>query len=192
MWPSPIHGTTPTPDQPFVLMRCALDAFDLAQHILEFRNYAYGPDSITIRPVLNFVQDLIKYGVALRDLREGERLCMVEELTRRVPDARSTVGWYSRKADGHNARVRDLVAACEQAMPPEEDCRNTDGSVRLDACLRFSRTLFGKRGELSDLSWLVCNWQESYNKKCAPQVKFMRDEDQRIGREERRRREEAR
>lgn len=189
MGPSPTHGTTPTPDQPFVLMRCALDAFELAQHILEFRDYAYGTDSITTIPVIKFLQDLTSYGVVLRDIREGERLCNVEEVTSKVPDARSTVAWYSARASLRNSKVRNLIAECEAAMP--EEYRNRDGSIKLEACLEFTRTLFGRREELGDLSFLMRDLRESYNNKCAPQVKFMRDEDQRIEREGRRRREEA-
>lgn len=168
-----------------MLLGCALDAFDLAENLFDFSAYGYGLDKTTTRPVVAFVEELTKYGEALRDLREGEELCEEEEITRRWTGSRELVRRYSIRADDYNARLRDIIEVCEAAMPA--DCRERDGSLKRGACLEFTYTLACKRAELNDLALVMCNWRKEYKIRCAPHVNLMRNEQERIDKEDRRR-----
>lgn len=192
MGPSPSSERDPTRDKPFKLLGCVLDAFDLAENLLDFSEYGYGRGDFTTETVVAFVERLTKYGAALRDLREGEELCEEEEITRMWPGSmcRDFVGWYTTRADRFNARLRDIIAVCEASMPA--DYRERDGSVKKRACLEFTRTFADKREEVKDLALCMEDWRESYDRRCAPQVSVMRDEQRRIDEDNRRREEERR
>lgn len=167
---------------------------DLAENIFNFGTYVYEPGSVARTSVVTFVSQLTSYGDALMGLRGGEDLCEIKDISRKWPDAMNIIDSYTKGVNEYNRGLQDLVGVCEAAMP--RDYRGSDGSIRRDACLEFTRTLLGESELMNGLIVAIRDFRSSYDRDFAPFLQMLETEKKKIIEEQeiiedrRRRREE--
>lgn len=163
--------------KPFVFLGRDLDAYKFEQSLIVCANHVYGSDSRTARPLIEFCEELILVAQNLDNIRDHKPLCESMEIPRRLPEARGKMDEFIAGVDSLNARVRDLVTECEAGVPEPYRCE--DGVITHDACLRFTRALVRQDPHLEklrDLTWDMRDWLESYQRKCSPVLRQMREE----------------
>lgn len=166
--------------KPFVLLGRDLDACEFEKSLTACADHIYGPNSRIARPLREFCHELMEVAQKLDNIRGYEPLCGRRGISRRLPEARCKIDEFIAGAESLNARVRDLVTACEAGVPEPYRCE--DGNITHDACLSFTRALVRQHPNLEELktiTWDMKDWLESYDRKCTPVLKNLREEAER-------------
>lgn len=167
--------------KPFVFLGRDLDATEFNQSLLACADYMYGPHSRTARPLREFCDELTRVAQNLDIIRKHEPLCERRGgISRRQLEARDKMDDFIAGSESLNARVRDLVTACEAGVPEPYRCE--DGTISHDACLRFTRALVRQDPNLEDLknlTWYMRDLLESYDRKCSPVLRRLQEEAER-------------
>lgn len=175
--------------KPFTFLGRDLGVYGLMNNLLDCADTVFGRHSPTTRPVRDFTRNLGQVADEVKRIREHESLLEIEEISRRFPRAGRIFNVLIDKREIFYTRTRDLITVCEAHVPTP--WRDEGGSLTRDASLNFMEALLGPNRlfrALDDLRWDMVEWLERFDEDCAPILKKMRDERQRMLDDDRRRR----